>query len=168
MKLVIQDKQEGKYAEVDVTFFAIRELSRNKRSTLNLLIKKTSKLKAVSTFSRNSPNKINHYHLCFLNFENGRICSHCQIVLHGQTAIFWGMGKIFSCPPRRKNSGLAMGDQLLEHSCASFFTTHFSYQKVAYEFIFYINSYTRIIILNLIINNQCALSSMPHMNGIRS
>ena len=40
MKLVIQDKQEGKYAEVDATFFAIRELSRSKRSTLNSLIKK--------------------------------------------------------------------------------------------------------------------------------
>ena len=43
MKLVIQDKQEGKYAEVDVTLFAIRELSRNKRSTLNSLIKKNLK-----------------------------------------------------------------------------------------------------------------------------
>ena len=109
MKLVIQDKQEGKYAEVHVKFFAIRELSRNKRSTLNSLIKKSSKLKAVSTFSRNSPNEINHYHLCFLNFENGRICSHCQIVLHGQTAIFWGDGKNIFLSPKKKKQWFGYG-----------------------------------------------------------
>ena len=59
-----------------VNFLYSWEPTSKKWSALKSSVKKVSKPKAVSTFSRNSPNEIHHNCLHFVNFKNGRICSH--------------------------------------------------------------------------------------------
>ena len=79
--MVIFNSEASYNSQVAIDLVEFLQLEPTHKKTHLVTVKKALKLKAVSTFGRNAPNEIYHHHWHFLNFENGKICSHCWSTL---------------------------------------------------------------------------------------